>query len=213
MRLIWFIIIFAFFLELLDVGIPDSPLSNLSSEIIGDGGTSCCSPFFDWRIDSLYFSVFVVEFILHGLLYSFNIFSWSRLFVFSLALDSLKLGFPLVINFFLYLELIGACVNVISFKRKVHDQLINRVIGLIFSLEIVVHHSVWFSLWIRDNQSASHCEVQFSRGKSVGLGDFLNVSRYTWFSSSYYSLTTLISWAWMISGFFGPFFCLFWVVR
>lgn len=75
MRLIWFIIIFAFFLELLDVGIPDSPLSNLSSEIIGDGGASSCSPFFDWRIDSLYFSVFVVEFILHGLLYSFNIFS------------------------------------------------------------------------------------------------------------------------------------------
>lgn len=70
-----FVVVFIFFFELLDVGVPDGPLGDLSSEVVGDGRAGGSSSFLDGRVDGLYFSIFVVEFVLHGLLDSFYIFS------------------------------------------------------------------------------------------------------------------------------------------
>ena len=74
-----------------------------------------------------------------------------------------------------------------------YDQLVDSVIGFIFPVEVVVHHSVGLGLGVRHDQSAGDCEVEFSRRESVGFCNFLGEEESTWFSSSYYSLTTLIS--------------------
>lgn len=70
-----FLVISVLFFELFDIAIPNFPLSDLTSKVVSDGRTRSCSSFFDGSVDSLDLPIFVIEFILHRLLDSFNIFS------------------------------------------------------------------------------------------------------------------------------------------
>ena len=62
-------------LELFDISVPDFPLGDLTSKVVGDGWTGSCSSFLNGSVDSLDLSILVVEFVLHGLFDSFNIFA------------------------------------------------------------------------------------------------------------------------------------------
>ena len=73
--LVVFLVIFVIILELLDVAIPDIPLSDFASQIVSDRWTSGCPSFLDRSVDCLDLPVLVVKFIFHGLLDGFNIFS------------------------------------------------------------------------------------------------------------------------------------------
>ena len=70
-----FFIIFVLPFELINIGIPNLPLSDLSSKIVYDWRTSCSSFIRNWSVYGLNLSVFVIKFVLHCLFYSFNIFS------------------------------------------------------------------------------------------------------------------------------------------
>jgi len=48
-------------------------------------------------------------------------------------------------------------MDVVSFKAEMHNKLVDRIIYFIFSVEIVIHHSVWLGLRIGDYQSFSDC--------------------------------------------------------
>lgn len=51
-------------------------------------------------------------------------------------------------------------MDVVSFKAKVHDQLIDCVIGFVFAVEVVIHHSVGFRLRVGYHQSSSDGEIE-----------------------------------------------------
>jgi hypothetical protein len=70
---VFLLIILVFLFELFNVGVPDFPLSDLASKIVSDRRTGSSSSFLDRSVDGLDFSIFVVEFVLHGLLDSFDI--------------------------------------------------------------------------------------------------------------------------------------------
>jgi len=72
--LLFFIFLF-FPLELFNIAIPDFPLSDFASQVIGDWGSGCCSFFLDIGIDGLDLSSLVIELVSHGLLDSLYIFA------------------------------------------------------------------------------------------------------------------------------------------
>lgn len=144
-------IIFVLFLKLFNIAIPNFPLSYLSSKIVSYRRASCSSSLFNRRVDSLDLSTFVIEFISHCLLNSFNIFAWTWLFLLSLSFDLLKFCFSNILDFFLNLVLIWWGMNVVSLKAEMHYKLVNWIIFLIFALKIIIHHPIRFCLWIGDN--------------------------------------------------------------
>ena len=127
MRSFWFlffailVIISILFLELLNVRVPNLPLCDLSSEVISYGRACGSSSLSDRGIDSLNLSVFVVEFVLHSLLDGFCVFAWTWFFLFGLSFNLLKFALSVVLYFLLDLVLVGSCVNIVSFKTKMHD--------------------------------------------------------------------------------------------
>lgn len=155
-----FLVISVFFLELLDVTIPYVPLSDLSSQIISYWRTSSSSSLLDWSIDSLNLSVLVVELVLHCLLYSFNIFARTRLLLFSLPFYSFKFAFARIFNLFLNFVLIGACMDIVPFKTKMHNELINCIVDFIFPFQIIIVDSIRFCLRIRNHQSFGDSQVK-----------------------------------------------------
>jgi hypothetical protein len=181
-----FLLVFILFLKLFNVGIPNFPLSYLSSKIISNRRTCCSSSLLNWRIDCLYFSIFIVKLVFHCLLNGFHIFARPRFFLFSLSFNLLKFGFADILYFLLDFILVWASMNVISFKAKVHNELVYWIIDFVFAIKIVIHHSVRLSLRVGNNQSFSNCEVKFSWWESVSLSEFLSFTKDTWFSSSYY---------------------------
>lgn len=60
-----FIILFGLFLEILNISIPNFPLSYFSSNILSCGRYCCSSSFSDFRINCLHLSSIVIEFISH----------------------------------------------------------------------------------------------------------------------------------------------------
>lgn len=200
------LIILSFLLELFNIGIPDLPLGHFSSEVISDRWASGSSSFFDRRVNGLDLSALVIELIPHRLFDSLHILAGSRLFLFGLPLDLLKLGLPDILNLLLDLILIGRSMDVISLKAEMHDQLINSIIYLVLPVEVIIHDPVGFRLGVRHHEGPRDCEVQLSRRQSGIFWDFLkNEKDVTCASSSSYSLTTLTS-ACTISAFFEPFF-------
>jgi hypothetical protein len=187
-------------LELFDISIPDFPLGDLASKVVGDGWAGSCSSFLDGGVDSLDLSVLVVEFVLHGLFDGFNIFAGPGFLLLSLALDSFKFAFAGILNFLLNFVFVRPGMDIVSLEAKVHHQLINGIVDFILPFQIIIVDSVGLCLRVRYDQRASDCEVELCSGKSVDFCDFLNKLECTWFSSSYYSLTTLTSLGWMISG-------------
>ena len=149
--LLLLLVIFVLFLKFLDVAIPHFPLSYLTSKVVGNRRTSCSSSFFNRRVNSLNLSTFVIEFISHCLLNSFNIFAWAWLFLLGLSFDLFKFGLANILDFFLNLVFIWWSMDIVSLKAEMNDQLINRVVFLIFALEIIIHHTIRFCLWIGDN--------------------------------------------------------------
>lgn len=76
MFLILFLFIFLFFpLKLFNVTIPDFPLSDFASQVIGDWWSGSCSFFLDIGIDGLDLSSLVIELVSHGLLDSLDVFT------------------------------------------------------------------------------------------------------------------------------------------
>lgn len=100
------LIIFSLLLELLDIGIPDLPLSDLSSEIVSDRRTSGCSSFFDRWVNGLNLSALIIELIPHSLLDRLYILPRSRFLLLCLSLHLLKLSLADVFNLLLDLILI-----------------------------------------------------------------------------------------------------------
>jgi hypothetical protein len=72
-------------------------------------------------------------------------------------------------------------MDIVSFKAEVDDQLVHAVIDLVFAVQIVIHDSIGLSLRVGHDQSSGNCEVKLSRRESVGVGEFLNVVKGTWF--------------------------------
>jgi hypothetical protein len=145
------LVIFVLFLKFLNVAIPHFPLSYLSSKVVGNRRTSCSSSFFNRRVNSLNLSTFVIEFISHCLLNSFNIFAWAWLFLLGLSFDLFKFGLANILDFFLNFVFIWWSMNIVSLKAEMNDQLVNWVVFLIFALEVIIHHPIGFCLWIGDN--------------------------------------------------------------
>jgi hypothetical protein len=116
-----FLIIFIFFFKLLDVGIPDLPLSYLSTQIISDGRASGSSSLLNGRTYSLCLSIFIVEFIFHSLFNSFNIFSWARFFLLSLPFDLFKFSFADILDFLLDFVFVWTSMDVVSFEGEMHN--------------------------------------------------------------------------------------------
>ena len=145
------LVIFVLFLKFLNIAIPHFPLSYLSSKVVGNRRTSCSSSFFNRRVNSLNLSTFVIEFISHCLLNSFNIFAWAWLFLLGLSFDLFKFGLANILNFFLNFVFIWWSMNIVSLKAEMNDQLVNWVVFLIFALEVIIHHPIGFCLWIGDN--------------------------------------------------------------
>jgi hypothetical protein len=145
------LVIFVLFLKFLNIAIPHFPLSYLSSKVVGNRRTSCSSSFFNRRVNSLNLSTFVIEFISHCLLNSFNIFAWAWLFLLGLSFDLFKFGLANILDFFLNFVFIWWSMNIVSLKAEMNDQLVNWVVFLIFALEVIIHHPIGFCLWIGDN--------------------------------------------------------------
>ena len=143
--------ILTLFFKLLDIGVPDFPLSDFTSKIICYWRASCSSSCLNWRIDCLDLSIFIVEFIFHSLLNRFNIFSRSWLFLFGLTFHLFKFGFSYILNFLLNLVFIRRSVDVVSLLTKMYDELIDRLVFFIFPFKIVIHDSIRFSLWVWNN--------------------------------------------------------------
>ena len=144
-------IISVLFFELFDVRVPNLPLSDFSSQIIGDGRASSCSSLSYGSVDGLNFSIFVVEFVLHCLLDSFCIFAWTWFLLLSLPFYLFELALSIVLDFFLNFILIGSCMNVVSFKTEVHDELIDCIIDFVFPFQIIIIDSVGFSMRVGNN--------------------------------------------------------------
>lgn len=208
-----FLVVFVLLFELLDVGVPYLPLSNFSSEVVGNWRASRCSNLLYWRVNGLNLSALIVELVSHCLFNGLNILSRARFFLLRLPFDLLEFGLATVLDFFLNLILIGGGMDIISFQAKMHNKLINCFVFLVFAFQIVIHDSVGFSLRVGDNQCLGDGFTQFGCRQSGIIGDFLDVTINTWASSSSSSLTMLTSLAWMTSCFLEPFFWMKVVVR
>ena len=71
--LITFIILLSFFFKILDITIPNFPLSDLSSNVFSCWWDRCCSSLSYLRVNCLDFSTIVIEFISHRLFNSLYI--------------------------------------------------------------------------------------------------------------------------------------------
>jgi len=167
------LIFLALLLELVNIRIPDLPLRYLSAKIISDGWTGSCSSLFYRRIYCLNFSALIIKLVSHCLFDSFHIFSWSRLLLFRLSFDLLKLGLANVLNLLLHFVIIRWSMNIVSLKTKVHNELINRIIFLIFPVQIIIHDSVWFCQRVGYNKCLGNCQVKLCSGQSGILWNFL----------------------------------------
>lgn len=175
----YFLVVLIFLLELFDVGIPDCPLGDFSSQVVSDGRTGGCSSLLDRRINRLDLPVFIVEFVLHGLFDGLDILPRARLFLLGLPFDLLKLGLAFELDFFLDLVLIGGCMDVVSFEAEVHDELVNGIVGFIFALKVVIHDPIGLCLRIGHHQGPRDCQVEFCGREAIGLCDFLSVLKCT----------------------------------
>lgn len=120
--------LFLLFFEILDVAIPNVPLSDFTSQVICYWGACCSSSLFDIWINCLNLSTFIIEFISHCLFNGFNIFTRSRFFLLSLSSEFFEISFSIILNFFLNFVLILTCMNIISLKTEMHHHLINAII-------------------------------------------------------------------------------------
>ena len=129
-----FFIFRVLFLHLFDIGIPDIPLRDFSSQILDNRRTGGCTSVFDGGVDCLHLSTPVVELVAHGLLYRLNVLARARFFLFCLTLDLLELGLADVLDLLLDLVLIGRGVDVVPLQAEVHDHLIDGLILLVLAL-------------------------------------------------------------------------------
>ena len=110
-----FLFIFILPLKLFNVGIPNLPLSNLSSQIVNDRRVGSSSSLFDVWICRLNLSAFIIELIPHSLLNSLDVLSRSWLLLLGLPFDLFKFNFSVVLYVLLYLIFIWGCMDVVSF--------------------------------------------------------------------------------------------------
>ena len=66
-------------------------------------------------------------------------------------------------------------MDIVSLKAKMHDQLVDGIIHLIFAVEVIIHDPVGFGLGVRDHECPSDCEVQLSRGQPGIFWHFLKM--------------------------------------
>ena len=65
-------------------------------------------------------------------------------------------------------------MDVVSFYGKVANELIDRVVNLIFAIEVIIHDPIGFCLWVRDYERPGEGEVKFSWGETSVLWYFLD---------------------------------------
>lgn len=143
-----FLTLFLLFFELINVAIPNIPLSYFTSEIICDWWASSSSSLLYVRIYGLNLTTFVVKFVSHCLLNSLYIFAWSRLFLLGLPSEFFKVSLSNILNFFLDFILVLTCMDVVTLETEMHDHLVNSIIEFIFSLIIIVHYFIGRCNWI-----------------------------------------------------------------
>lgn len=174
------LIVLVLFLELVDVGVPYFPLSDLSPEVICYWRASGSSSFLDGGVDGLNLSTLIIELVPHSLFDGIHIFSRPGLLLLRLSLDLFKFSFSDVLDFFLDFVLVGGSVDVVSLETQVHNQLVNGIIRFIFAIQVVIHNSVRLSQRVGNYQCLCDCEVQFGRRQPSVVRDFLNHLKFTW---------------------------------
>jgi len=70
-------------------------------------------------------------------------------------------------------------MNIVPFKTKMHDKLINALEDFVLPFQIIIVDPVRLSLGVGDDQTLGYGQVQFLRRQFVDLCIFLNELQIT----------------------------------